>query len=285
MEHILELRNITFKYQGIGASPRNVLNNISLKLGRIECVALVGPSGSGKTTLIQHFTGLLKPTAGQVLFHGRDIWSRRFNKAELRKRVGIVFQFPETQLFEETVEKDIAFGPRNLGVPADDIGRRVRDAMQAVDLSEDFRQRSPFRLSEGEKRRAAIAGVLAMQPDMLVFDEPTAGLDPRGVQRFLDIVRRLLQSKSIVIVTHNMDFVAEVADRVVALHDGSLMFDGSPRELFSDPQRVARMGLEMPTVSQVLAQRKSTPDFLKDVISFQEFKQRIYNKCAHLQHV
>ncbi len=285
MEHFLELRHITFKYKGIGASPQNVLNDISLNLGKVECVALVGPSGSGKTTLIQHFTGLLKPSAGRVLFRGRDIWSRRFNKAELRKRIGIVFQFPETQLFEETVEKDIAFGPRNLGVPEDEIGRRVRAAMQAVDLSEDFRQRSPFRLSEGEKRRAAIAGVLAMQPDMLVFDEPTAGLDPQGVQRFIDIIRRLLQSKSVVVVTHNMDFVAEVADRIVALHAGSLVFDGSPRELFGDPQRVARMGLEMPTLSQALAQRESTPAFLKDVISFREFKRRINNKCAHLHSV
>lgn len=283
MEHYLKLRNLSFCYDGLGASPKNVLDNISIELGKTECVALVGASGSGKTTLIQQFTGLLRPTGGQVLFQNQDIWRRRFNKAELRRKIGIVFQFPETQLFEETVEKDIAFGPRNLGVPAHEISRRVAEAMQQVNLSADFRDRSPFRLSEGEKRRAAIAGVLAMHPDMLVFDEPTAGLDPRGVRRFAEIVRRLLQSKSIVIVTHNMDFVAETANRVIALRAGALVFDGTPRKLFQNTALVADIGLEMPTIPHILAKRAGIPDFLKQAISLPELQQKIDENCAQFR--
>jgi len=285
MQHYLELKNLSFRYDNIGSSSQNVLDDISIELGKTECVALVGASGSGKTTLIQHFTGLLKPSSGQVLFQNQDIWSRRFSKAALRKKIGIVFQFPETQLFEETVEKDIAFGPRNLGVPAHEISRRVSQAMQDANLSEDFRERSPFRLSEGEKRRAAIAGVLAMHPDMLVFDEPTAGLDPRGVRRFIDIVRRLLQTKSVVIVTHNMDFVAEVADRVIALRAGALAFDGTPRTLFQNAQLVADIGLEMPSVPQILADRPGAPDFLKGAISLPELQQKIDENCAQFRRV
>jgi energy-coupling factor transport system ATP-binding protein len=285
MAYFLELDSISFKYEGIGGSQGHVLKDVSLQLGKKECVALVGPSGSGKTTLIQHFTGLLKPTSGRVLFQDQDIWARRYKKTELRKKIGIVFQFPETQLFEETVEKDISFGPQNLGVPAEEIERRVRDAMQAVDLSDKFCSRSPFRLSEGEKRRAAIAGILAMHPEMLVFDEPTAGLDPQSVRRFSQIIRRLLDSRSIVIVTHNMDFVADIADRVIALHSGSLVFDGPPHELFRDAHRVAEIGLEMPTLSQILAKRLSTPEYLRDSISLQELEQKIENKSAQTHKV
>ena len=285
MEHYLELENISFKYEGIGGSQDNVLNNISLRLGKKECVAIVGPSGSGKTTLIQHFTGLLKPTSGRVLFQDEDIWTRRYNKTRLRRKIGIVFQFPETQLFEETVEKDIAFGPQNLGLPVEDIKRRIEEAMKDVDLSAEFYQRSPFRLSEGEKRRAAIAGVLAMQPEMLVFDEPTAGLDPQNVQRFSQMLRGLLKTRSAVIVTHNMDFVADMADRVIALHNGSAAFDGSPRELFRDAERVASIGLELPTLSQILSARSDVPDCLKEVISLRELQQKINDNCAQLPKV
>ena len=285
MERFLQLENISFKYQGIGGSQESVLRDISIQLGKRECVALVGPSGSGKTTLIQHFTGLLKPNSGRVLFANQDIWARRYKKTELRKKIGIVFQFPETQLFEESVEKDIAFGPKNLGVPVNEIEQRVSEAMQAVDLSKEFCSRSPFRLSEGEKRHTAIASVLAMHPEMLVFDEPTAGLDPQNVRRFSLIVRRLLETRSIVIVTHNMDFVAEIADRVIALHSGSLVFDGTPKALFSDPVKVANIGLELPTLSKVLAERPSTPNFLKDSISFHELQQKIEENSAQIRQV
>ena len=281
----LELENISFKYAEVGSSRKNVLNNVSLKLGTRECVAIVGPSGSGKTTLIQHFTGLLKPTSGRVLFQNQDIWARRFDKSELRRKIGIVFQFPETQLFEETVEKDIAFGPKNLGVAAEDIAKRIEESMRAVDLSADFKKRSPFRLSEGEKRRAAIAGVLAMRPEMIVFDEPTAGLDPRGVQGFSHIIRKQVQTRAIVVVTHNMDFVADVADRVIALHKGMIVFDGTPRELFSDPQHVADIDLEVPMLTHILQQRSDIPEALKQEISLQALKRKLADKFAQFPKV
>ena len=204
----LQLINIAFKYKGIGASENYVLHDINLEFNKSECTAVVGPSGSGKTTLIQHFTGLLKPDVGKVLFNDVDIWSKKYSFQELRRKIGIVFQFPESQLFEETVYKDVAFGPTNLGVNASEIPDRVYAALEAVEIKPDkFKDRSPFKLSEGEKRRVAIAGILAMDPEMIVFDEPTAGLDPRGVRRMENLVERLIGAgKSVVLITHNMDF-------------------------------------------------------------------------------
>lgn len=282
MDHYLHLQQLCFKYSGIGASPQNVLNNITLSLGKNECVAIIGQSGSGKTTLIQHFTGLLKPTSGHVFYHDQDIWTKSFRKSLLRKKIGLVFQFPEIQLFEESVAKDIAFGPKNMGLAASDIEQRVVEAMQAMELDPTrFRDCSPFHLSEGEKRRVAIAGVLAMQPDMLVFDEPTAGLDPKSVQRFAAMVERLKQAgKAIVIVSHSMDFVAEVADRVIALHNGTLVFDGNPFDFFSDDQRLQDIGLERPSLLEALESWPAPlPSFLHGVISFRELQNKI-KKCA-----
>jgi energy-coupling factor transport system ATP-binding protein len=273
MSNSLKLDRIFFRYEGVVASQNDVLKGISLELGANECVAIVGPSGSGKTTLIQHFTGLLRPTGGTVTFNGQDIWARSFRQVELRKKIGLVFQFPEAQLFEETVEKDIAFGPINFGLPPAIIEERVLAAMQAVDLNpEYFRRRSPFRISEGEKRRVAIAGVLAMQPDMLVFDEPTAGLDPQGVQRFARMIKRLLNSgKSIVVVTHNMDFVAEVANRVLVLSRGELLFSGAPAELFSNLALVRQADLELPAVLQTLQEwEEPLPEEMRAILSYEQ---------------
>ncbi|MBN1480994.1 ATP-binding cassette domain-containing protein [candidate division KSB1 bacterium] len=283
MDNYLHLKHLCFKYTGIGASTQDVLNNITLSLGVNECVAIIGQSGSGKTTLIQHFTGLLKPSSGYVFYGDQDIWAKSFRKSVLRKKIGLVFQFPETQLFEESVAKDIAFGPKNMGLQQVDIEQRVVEAMQAMELDPAlFRNRSPFHLSEGEKRRVAIAGVLAMQPDMLVFDEPTAGLDPKSVQRFAMIVRRLVEAgKAIVIVSHSMDFVAEVADRVIALHAGKLVYDGNPCDFFADIKRLRDIGLERPSLLEALdTWHRPVPPFLQGVISFQEFQNKI-KKFAH----
>ena len=285
MDDYLHLKNVSFKYTGIGASQHDVLCDISLSLGKNECVAIVGQSGSGKTTLIQHFTGLLKPTGGQIHFYGRDIWAKSFKKSQLRKKIGLVFQFPETQLFEESVGKDIAFGTRNMGLAEIDIERRIEEAMVAVELDpQSFRDRSPFHLSEGEKRRVAIAGVLAMQPDMLVFDEPTAGLDPRSVQKFIAIVRRLRDAgKAVVVVTHNMDFVAEIADRIVALRTGQLVFDGPPPDLFPDAAGVREIGLERPSLMEALESwHGPLPPSLRGLFSFRDFELNI-KKIAHSQ--
>ena len=254
------LKNIDFKYGGIAASEKWVLRNLSLRLGEKQCTAVVGPSGSGKTTLIQHFTGLLKPASGTVFFDDRDIWARGFPLTELRQRIGLVFQFPESQLFEETVFRDVSFGPKNMRLSAKEVEKRARDALQAVELDPDaYGTRSPFKLSEGEKRRVAIAGVLAMEPEMMVFDEPTAGLDARGVQTFQTLVRRLVhQQKSVVIVTHDMDLVAEVAHRVVILLDGQIISEISPRDLFADANLLERAGLELPQFIRALHRYESS---------------------------
>ncbi|MBN1464533.1 energy-coupling factor transporter ATPase [candidate division KSB1 bacterium] len=278
----LHLKGVSYKYSGIGASPQPVLRDITLSLGQNECVAIVGHSGSGKTTLIQHFTGLLKPISGQIFFNDANIWAKSFRKSLLRRKIGLVFQFPETQLFEETVGKDIAFGPRNLGLAEDDIAQRVESAMLALELDPHrFRDRSPFHLSEGEKRRVAIAGVLAMQPDMIVFDEPTAGLDPKSVGRFIATVRRLIDGgKAVVLVTHNMDFVAEVADRVIALRAGQLVFDGHPGDLFTNRERLRDIGLERPAIMDALESTSGRGDSWQGVYSFREFESRV-KKIAH----
>ena len=244
----LDIQNLSFRYDGVSASDRLVLKDINLKIVDGEFVAIVGPSGSGKTTLIQQFTGLLRPTLGHVRVDDIDIWRKRYNKTQLRQRIGLVFQFPETQLFEETVQRDVAFGPKNLGLEESEITHRVADALEAVGLrAEDFGPRSPYRLSEGEKRRVAIAGVLAMEPEMLVLDEPTAGLDPQGVRRIESILKNLNRlGRTVVIITHNMDSVMRCANRIIVLTKGEFVFDGPPWQLFCQQELLHNADLEMP---------------------------------------
>jgi len=246
----LELENLSFRYNGIAGSDRLVLSEINLKIVGGEFIAIVGPSGSGKTTLIQQFTGLLRPTFGQVRVDGLDIWRKGYSKSELRRRIGLVFQFPETQLFEETVKADVAFGPKNLGMDKNSIEERVAHALDAVGLSvEGFGPRSPYHLSEGEKRRVAIAGVLAMEPKMVVLDEPTAGLDPKGIRRIESDLKRLhKEGRTIVVITHNMDFVMRCVDRVIVLSKGSIVFDGLPWKLFCEVELLHKADLELPAI-------------------------------------
>jgi energy-coupling factor transport system ATP-binding protein len=248
----IEFKNVYYKYTGISASKNWVLNDISFSIAENESIAIVGASGSGKTTLIQHFTGLLKPKSGHVLYCGKDISGKKYPLADLRKKIGIVFQFPEAQLFEETVFKDVGFGPHNLGYSSEQIEDSVYRSLSDVDLDpEEFNNRSPFKLSEGEKRRVAIAGVLAMQPDIVVFDEPTAGLDPHGVGKIVDIINRLLQNgKTVIVITHNMDFVLSISTRVLVLESGSLILDGQPNRLFLAKDILERTGLELPHLIQ-----------------------------------
>ena len=269
---VVEFDNVTFKYTGIGASQQNVLENISFALKGSHCTAIIGPSGSGKTTLVQHFTGLLKPVSGNIHIDGENIWHSSFSLPKLRKRIGIVFQFPENQLFEETVEKDVAFGPKNVGIAPESIPLVVRQAMEIVELDPDkFSQRSPFRLSEGEKRRAAIAGVLAMDSEMIILDEPTAGLDPQGVHLIEKIIKKLLsQQKSVVVITHNMDFVAQVCQRAIVLNSGRIVFDGYVRDLFSHTI-LQQMGLELPQFVQAITNLPaSIPAEFRKCLTFEE---------------
>jgi energy-coupling factor transport system ATP-binding protein len=278
---LLELQDISFQYSGIGGSNEPVLRGIHLEFFSNQCVAICGPSGSGKTTLIQLFNGLLKPRSGKVLFKGQDIWGKGFSQSLLRRSIGLVFQFPETQLFEETVFKDVAFGPKNLGLSPEEIQTSVYKALENVELdSAQFKDRSPFRLSEGEKRRVAIAGVLAMEPEMIVFDEPTAGLDTKGVRRFKAIVRRLLhQDKTVILVTHNMDFIADVAHNAVAVVDGRIVYQGQPRDLFENNDILAQAGLEPPRFLSAIKDFDIPAPF-RDIRSWDEFEQKIKQESS-----
>lgn len=274
----VELRDVNFRYTGIGASEHLVLQNISLAFRKVECTAIVGPSGSGKTTLIQHFTGLLRPVSGQVLVDGQDIWQKKFDQHMVRRRIGLVFQFPEAQLFEETVFRDVAFAPTNFGLDEKEIEIRVKEALTAVGLTADaFGPRSPFHLSEGEKRRVAIAGVLAMQPEILVLDEPTAGLDAIGIHEIEQIIERLLSIGTIlVVVTHNMDFVNNMANRAIVMREGAVVFDDHPDHLFADETFLMQMDLTMPN----FLREKSTKQHLwpvawREATSLLDLRKRI----------
>jgi energy-coupling factor transport system ATP-binding protein len=278
---LLELHDISFQYSSIGSSNEPVLHGIDLELFSNQCVAICGPSGSGKTTLIQLFNGLIKPRTGKVLFKGQDIWSKGFSLSLLRRTIGLVFQFPETQLFEETVFKDVAFGPRNLGLSPEEIQTRVYRALENVELDPvQFKDRSPFRLSEGEKRRAAIAGVLAMEPEMIVFDEPTAGLDTRSVRRFKAIVRRLLQqNKTVILVTHNMDFIADVARDTIVLVEGKILYQGPPLMLFRNKEILQQAGLEPPTFLSAM-EKLAVPAAFRNAATLDELQKMIEHESS-----
>ncbi len=244
----LQIQNLSFRFSSFGSSAKPVLNNINLEIHKGEFLALVGPSGSGKTTLMQHLTGLLKPESGQILVNEQNIWEKGFSFTELRRKIGLVFQFPETQLFEDSVYKDVAFGPRNLGFPENEVCDRVKDAIQNVGLDfNKYKNRIPFRLSEGEKRRVAIAGVLALQPEFLVLDEPTAGLDYLGVQAVTGLLQGYhAQGKTILLISHNLDLVAALVARVVVISGGEIQFDGLKSELFQNQSLLHSIGLSIP---------------------------------------
>ncbi|MEW6398684.1 MAG: energy-coupling factor transporter ATPase [Bacillota bacterium] len=230
------------------------LEDVDLEVQDGEFLAIIGPTGSGKSTLIQHFNGLLRATRGRVVVEGVDLGDRRVDLRRVRRQVGLVFQYPEQQLFEETVRADVAFGPRNLGFPPDEVDRRVEQALEMVGLDTDILDRSPFELSGGQMRRVAIAGVLAMGPRVLVLDEPTAGLDPRGREEILARVRRLHgdYGLTVVLVSHQMEDVARLATRVVVLHRGRLLTAGSPRQVFAQAEMLEEVGLGVPAVTRVM---------------------------------
>lgn len=218
-----------------------------------EYLGIIGRTGSGKSTLIQHLNGLLKPTSGQVLLNGQDIWADKAATRAARFQVGLVFQYPEYQLFEETVYKDIAFGPKNMGLDHDEIDRRVHEAAAFSGLSEDVLEQSPFALSGGQKRRVAIAGVIAMEPSVLILDEPTAGLDPLGVEQVLSNIQTYhkMKNATIIVVSHSMEEMARTADRLVVIHQGQIPFQGTPREVFAHGDELEQMGLGVPQVTRV----------------------------------
>lgn len=256
---VLEVKNLSHIYSQGTPFEKVAIDNINLKIEKGEFIGLVGHTGSGKSTFIQHLNGLLKPTSGEVYVQGKSISGARMNLVEVRQKVGLVFQYPEHQLFEETVEKDIAFGPMNLGLTNDEIEVRVKDAMRSVGLSyEEYKDSSPFELSGGQKRRVAIAGVLAMEPEILILDEPTAGLDPMGSREILEEIVNIYKEReiTIVLVSHNMEDVAKYTSRMVVMSAGKVVMDGSPRELFSKEEELKSYGLAVPQIRSLLNQLK-----------------------------
>ena len=253
MTPILEIKNLSHIYSAGTPFEHIALDDVSFSVNKGEFIGIIGHTGSGKSTLIQHLNGLLKPTSGQVLLDGIDIWSNKKYTREARFRVGLVFQYPEYQLFEETVFKDIAFGPKNMGLKANEVERRVREAAGFVGLSEAQLQASPFELSGGQKRRVAIAGVIAMEPEILILDEPTAGLDPVGREEILSNIRAYRETKNaaILMVSHSMSDVARITDRLLVMNGSHLAMDGTPDQVFSRSSELIEMGLDIPDVSRV----------------------------------
>ena len=259
MEKIIETKNLSHIYSAGTPFERGALKGVDFCAYEGEYLGIIGHTGSGKSTMIQHLNGLLKPTSGQVLYKGQDIWSDPKLTRMTRFNVGLVFQYPEYQLFEETVYKDIAFGPKNMGLDAKEIDRRVRQAAYFVGLRDDQLDKSPFELSGGQKRRVAIAGVIAMEPKVLILDEPTAGLDPVGVESILKNIRDYheVHNATIIMVSHSMEDVARTVDRLVVVNDGVLPYQGTPHEVFRHGQELEDMGLGVPQMTRVFNRLKA----------------------------
>ncbi len=272
MKPILEVRNLDYIYSAGTPFEHKALDNVSFALEPGEFVGIIGHTGSGKSTLMQQMNGLLKPTSGQVLLDGVDIWSDKKLTRQARFRVGLVFQYPEYQLFEETVYRDIAFGPKNMGLGEEEVDRRVREAAGFVGLTEAQLEVSPFDLSGGQKRRVAIAGVIAMEPEVLILDEPTAGLDPVGRSEILGNIEAYRQAKNatIMMVSHSMEDVARLTDRLLVMNGSRLAMDGTPSEVFSRAQELLAMGLNIPQVTQVFLKLKALGLDVKSVYTMEQ---------------
>ena len=253
MSAILEVRNLTHTYSAGTPFEHTALDNVSFSVERGEFIGIIGHTGSGKSTLMQHLNGLLKGTSGEVLLDGVDIFKDKATTRQARFRVGLVFQYPEYQLFEETVYKDIAFGPRNMGLKPDEIDRRVREAAALVGLTEEQLQVSPFDLSGGQKRRVAIAGVIAMEPEVLILDEPTAGLDPMSRAGILENIEAYRKAKNatIMMVSHSMNDVARLTERLLVMNGSRLAMDDTPKNVFNRAEELLEMGLDIPDVTRV----------------------------------
>lgn len=250
---ILETQNLTYTYAPKTASEITAIRDISLAVERGTLVGIIGHTGSGKSTLIEHFNGLKKATGGVVMLDGKDIWENKKDVRRVRFCVGVCFQYPEYQLFEETVYKDIAYGPKNMGLSEEEIDRRVKDALSIVGLEERYLSLSPFDLSGGEKRRVAIAGIMAMEPQVLVLDEPCAGLDPRGRATVLSMIENYQKTtgSTVILVSHSMEDIASIAEKILVMNKGRLAFSGTVDEVFSHAEELIGMGLDIPQMAQL----------------------------------
>ena len=275
----IEVSHLTHCYSEGSVLRTVALDDVSFRIENGEFVGIIGHTGSGKSTLVQHLNGLLKPTSGQVLVDGEDLNGEHVNRRALRQRIGLVFQYPEYQLFEETVAKDIAFGPKNQQLSAAEIDERVRYAMECVHLDyQKYAERSPFELSGGQMRRVAIAGVLAMKPSVLILDEPTAGLDPRGRDRILGMLEELhaRENVTILMVSHSMDDMARLASRLIVMSDGKVVADGTPREIFMQEEMMTSIGLDIPEAARLCARlRAKGYDLPADLFRPEQLKEQL----------
>ncbi|MCL2699934.1 MAG: energy-coupling factor transporter ATPase [Defluviitaleaceae bacterium] len=277
----IEIKNLTHIYNPGSTFEKVALDDISLTIADYSFTGLIGHTGSGKSTLIQHLNGLIKPTSGQVQIDGADIHAKADYK-RLRQTVGLVFQYPEHQLFELTVYDDVAFGPKNMGLSKDEIDMRVRGALEAVAIPEELHGKSPFELSGGQKRRAAIAGVLAMQPKILILDEPTAGLDPRGRDEILERIRQMHgQLKlTVILVSHSMEDVSRLADTLIVMNNARIAYTGSPSEIFIHSEKLEGMGLAAPQASMLMHRLRETGiDVPLDVFTVKDAVDTLFKGC------
>ena len=286
MKPILEAKNLTYIYSAGTPFEHKALDDISFSVERGEFIGIIGHTGSGKSTLMQQLNGLLKPTSGTVLLDGQDIWSDKKLTRQARFRVGLVFQYPEYQLFEETVYRDIAFGPKNMGLSAEEVDRRVREAAGFVGLTEQQLEVSPFDLSGGQKRRVAIAGVIAMEPEVLILDEPTAGLDPVGRSEILGNIRAYRRAKNatIMMVSHSMEDVARLTDRLLVLNGSKLAMDAPPAQVFTHAEELTQMGLNIPQVTQVFLELKKLGLDVKNVYTIDQAAAEIKRLKEGMRH-
>ena len=283
MEPIIQTEHLSHVYSAGTPFERGALTDVDFTAYKGEYLGVIGHTGSGKSTLIQHLNGLLKPTSGRVLLEGKDIWESKERTHQTRFQVGLVFQYPEYQLFEETIYKDIAFGPKNMGLDEAEIDRRVREAAAFVGLEEDMLQQSPFELSGGQKRRVAIAGVIAMEPKVLILDEPTAGLDPAGTEQILQNIHdyHAAQNATIILVSHSMEEVARTVDRLVVVNDGRIPFQGTPREVFQHGAELEAMGLGVPRMTRVFHRlRAMGVDIDPSVYTIEQARQAVLSCLA-----
>lgn len=275
----IKIENLTHIYMPGTPFEKRALDNVSLTMEDGEFIALIGHTGSGKSTLIQHINGLLKPTSGKIIVDGIDITLPKVKLSQIRKKVGLVFQYPEYQLFEETIEKDIAFGPKNLGLSDEEVDRRVRKAMKFVGLNyEEYRNVSPFELSGGQKRRVAIAGVVAMEPKVLILDEPTAGLDPMGREEILSQISKLKEEyeMTIILVSHSMEDVAKVASKILVMENGKCILNDIPSKIFVQIETLERVGLAVPQVTYLVKKLNNLGfDISEDIFTVEEAKKQI----------
>lgn len=273
----IRLDHINYIYSEGTAYEKEALHDVCLEIPDGQFIGLIGHTGSGKSTLIQHLNGLVKPTGGTVFFHGEDIHGNGFHKKEVRAKVGLVFQYPEHQLFETTVKKDVAFGPKNQKLSEEEIEKRTIEALRLVGMPEELYESSPFELSGGQKRRAAIAGVLAMKPEVLVLDEPTAGLDPMGRDEILDRIAQIQheQKITVVLVSHSMEDIAKYVDRLIVMDHGQVKFDGTPREVFRHHRELETMGLAAPQVTYLMEDLREHGILAGEATTVEEAKNAI----------